>query len=265
MDRSTLLVLQRVSKKSWILATPILYRQITVKNWYTFLRLPVGLYLPKSAVRELGLNSSRQDRKVTFSRFTKAQLESIRRRFQAFRHTKQMTITSVPPIESMALFVGYNAVSDDETALIDLDIFGKKLFPNLQELAVTSSAFTPYVPGGRLYRQWSKRGLNTMNQPGVGLIIDTVNIAFLARPKILCLSLPLDDTKSLPFGHSQNATAIVDFHEKPINLACLVSSVPLGLMLQYPSTTSEKGLCISFAVHHCITSYTTNGNERKYS
>ena len=38
-----LLTIQRSSKYGWEVVTPILYRDITVKNWHAFLRMPKGL------------------------------------------------------------------------------------------------------------------------------------------------------------------------------------------------------------------------------
>ena len=39
----TLLTVQRVSKHGWDLATPLIYRDVTIRNWYSVLRTPRGL------------------------------------------------------------------------------------------------------------------------------------------------------------------------------------------------------------------------------
>ena len=75
---ATLLVIQRSSKYGWQVATPILYRHITVRGWNTLLRLPDGLHVDASLIL-----ARQEDCDITI-KVSLAQQRSLERRLKAF-------------------------------------------------------------------------------------------------------------------------------------------------------------------------------------
>ena len=183
-DLCTLLKIQRLSKDSWALPTPLIYRSITIRNWSALLTLPDGVNIDDFETPE--------QIEEAISAYTPAQVSSIGRQRIALSHIVNLRIHCFPiGREITPLFSLSYLVFAPEGK--DLPESNSWLFAKLEHLEILPCAMDPFTSTGRFkgFHVGSNYG-NTM-VPDMPTDPDTpipFGLGPLMQPKQVCLTLP---------------------------------------------------------------------------
>ena len=260
-DLSTLLNVQRVSKHGWDLATPLVYQDITVRNWYSLLRTPRGLLPSKQ-----GKDETSNDCSYCSIVMAPTHLEGMRRRRKAFGFTRKMTVNIFPTQYAVAM---YNVCAGHERSCRYYDLTDPPrdiAFPNVEESRIRKEAMLPYIPGGK-YEPYGL-GLDSEAHPWkhTGMhVAYPLTLKMLVRPKRTCLRMPLvwdemsinsgplfvhqDDEGRLDTGLrralitlllSQQPGAQMTIHDFADRLLYLTTIRSLQYHLFYPGTSADQ-------------------------
>ena len=135
-ELAVLLVIQRYSQYGWKVATPIIYRDIVVRDWKRFLRLPEGISTP------FVLRHSADT--IPF-RLTAPRERSLQRRREALTYCRTAIFHSFPIIDTVLSFLCLLKINFAMSENLTMTRLVKVLCPALQHVQITKEAWKPFA------------------------------------------------------------------------------------------------------------------------